>query len=241
MRGLRRGRFSLIELLVVMAIVAILSALLFPALGKARGTAARITCAGNLRQCGILFHVYCDDNNDMPPHSIYYRHWTLAANGPNSAYYAYTYTARPTEWRKNIGGIYLCPGFRATTEVEYFNTTYPLTVSWNYSAQLGGVWGNTTAPIYRHLREIIDGSVIVLDSKAEYIADAGGVKMGCAAGASSTFDGTNNYLTQASTNSYRLAGAAYENHNGQANFLFKDGHVAAYKAGTQFDSSWRLK
>ncbi len=59
--------FTLIELLVVIAILGVIAALLAPVLGKAREAARRATCANNLRQHGIAWHMYLDDNNETFP------------------------------------------------------------------------------------------------------------------------------------------------------------------------------
>lgn len=59
--GSRRG-FTLVELLVVVGIIAVLLAILMPALSAARESAKRIKCASNLHQLGIAETAYTNDN-----------------------------------------------------------------------------------------------------------------------------------------------------------------------------------
>jgi type II secretory pathway pseudopilin PulG len=58
--------FTLIELPVVIATIAILAALLPPALAKAKAKAIRIQCTNNIRQMTTVMHLYAMDHNDVP-------------------------------------------------------------------------------------------------------------------------------------------------------------------------------
>jgi len=57
-----RRAFTLIELLVVVSIIAILAALLLPALGNSKELSKRVQCQSNLREMVIAADVYVDDN-----------------------------------------------------------------------------------------------------------------------------------------------------------------------------------
>lgn len=62
--------FTLIELLVVISIVSVLIALLLPALSHARETALSVHCLSQLRQIGIGFRLYLNDNEQWYPYGV---------------------------------------------------------------------------------------------------------------------------------------------------------------------------
>lgn len=61
-RRIRRA-FTLVELLVVISIIALLLAILIPTLSKARKQAKAVVCKSNLKQWGLMYGMYCDDNH----------------------------------------------------------------------------------------------------------------------------------------------------------------------------------
>ncbi len=69
---MKRYAFTLIELLITIAIIAILAAVLLPALNEARSTAHKIRCHSNLKQIGIASAQYVSTFDDYiaPPHDV---------------------------------------------------------------------------------------------------------------------------------------------------------------------------
>jgi prepilin-type N-terminal cleavage/methylation domain-containing protein/prepilin-type processing-associated H-X9-DG protein len=69
--------FTLVELLVVIAVIAILASLLLPALNRAKAKAEGIFCLNNTKQLLVAWQVYADDHNDSLAYNV-------GGNGPRS-------------------------------------------------------------------------------------------------------------------------------------------------------------
>jgi prepilin-type N-terminal cleavage/methylation domain-containing protein len=63
----RRSGFTFIELITVIAIIAILAAILFPVFAQAREKARQTSCASNLHQIAMAMHLYAQDHNGRFP------------------------------------------------------------------------------------------------------------------------------------------------------------------------------
>ena len=122
----RKGSFTLIERLVVIAIIAILAAILMPALSQARERAKASTCANNLKQCGLAISQYLDDHKMMIVHwgiTNANISWQMLINKEVKELHTFNATGR--EKIKNLGGNYLtsknaslCPAIAPFTVQE---------------------------------------------------------------------------------------------------------------------------
>src|SRR6266498_2965500 len=95
----RRHWFTLIDLLVVIAIIAILAGLLLPALAKARTKAQGIGCMNNLRQMMLGWRLYSDDFNDLLVASL-----PVNANQKRPVWVTggLGYSGGPSDWDPNV-------------------------------------------------------------------------------------------------------------------------------------------
>jgi len=62
-----RRAFTLLEIIIVVTILALLAAILFPAFSRAREKARAAACGSNYKQVGLAIHLYAQDNDDLSP------------------------------------------------------------------------------------------------------------------------------------------------------------------------------
>ena len=96
--GQWRRAFTLVELLVVIAIIAVLAALLLPALARAKEKARSTQCISNLKQWGLAYGMYADDNDDFLPRR-------------GQGVQVLADINRPTDWFNALPGYFGSPSF----------------------------------------------------------------------------------------------------------------------------------
>ena len=100
------SKFTLVELMIVIAIIAVLAAMLLPALNKARDKAKSITCISNLKQVGTAMALYASDNNDFV--TSFCQNSSLDQYVWNSLLAIYTGAANNAEYAKGLKS-FICP------------------------------------------------------------------------------------------------------------------------------------
>lgn len=132
----KRSGFTLIELLVVIAIIAILAAILFPVFANAKEQSKFTGCSSNLKQLGIGFSMYLDDNNGRYPSPARNRVASEPLLHPSQDSAVVTWDVAIYRYVKNVGA-FRCPsdGFQRP---EFSRISgEPLPRSYTLNAQRG--------------------------------------------------------------------------------------------------------
>ncbi|MFA5865764.1 MAG: type II secretion system protein [Phycisphaerae bacterium] len=127
--------FTLVELLVVVAIIAVLISILLPALTQARKTARMVVCQSHLKQLGTLLYYYSEDQNDfLPPGRGSY------SNEPPMDWWYDALRKKYTEVNQSgatgpgtVNDIFFCSE-RSAEVVRSFSSSYPTISSYTYSS-----------------------------------------------------------------------------------------------------------
>ncbi len=138
--------FTLVELLVVLAIIGILMGLLLPAVQAARETARRISCFNNMKQVGLAIHQYHDVHRKLPPGWI----------GVDAKTHRRPFVEGDPGWG---WASYLLPFLDKGALYERMNTHLPISAPENEEARL------TFVPVYRCPSDALPGEVFELGTE----------------------------------------------------------------------------
>lgn len=120
----RRRAFTLIELLTVIAIIGILAAILIPVIGRARESAKSARCISNLRQVGVAFRAYADENRGRLPtvgHSGISPYYNRDARHIQHALHPYLGLPRARSWSTAMAeavysAVFDCPSYKGAPD-----------------------------------------------------------------------------------------------------------------------------
>jgi prepilin-type N-terminal cleavage/methylation domain-containing protein/prepilin-type processing-associated H-X9-DG protein len=191
-----RSGFTLVELLVVLAVIALLAALLLPALSKAKESARTTQCLNQMRQLGLAVRLYVDENGDAFPRSQHsaFAHGQL----PWERSLAPLLGSSTTAWTNLLTGLYHCPSDKRTTPWSYgLNVYYELGPKDDYTGK---------PQTWRRLTEVPRPAATVLFAENNTSADHLMPEF---------------WYAQADA-----VDLASTRHKGRANYTFADGHAS---------------
>ncbi len=235
----RAAGFTLVELLVVIGIISILIAMLLPALNRARDAARTVACLSNLRQLGMSFQMYTDQNQGYFPPTSY----TTAANE------LYTWPGILFATKNASAGVFACPGFgvgeypwnhfrNPPSAIDGASSAWAYSqYGYNYTFIGSGVHlpstftGDKTAPAKRTTIRRPEEKILLMDSRSVTVPDRG------------------YYIIADYSSTFNYQPAVRHSNNHGLNILWIDGHASTmqiknpdnpYAAG-ELDRYWYNK
>jgi len=156
MRRSKHRAFTLVELLIVIAIIALLVAILLPALSKARVAAIRAACGSNLRQNGLLMMMYANDYNGWFPPDYGPRNVSALASIPTLELSAtQPYTPSGNAFVRTNFGILCRPGhtWSVVDGMEYIKSpkSFYCPAYGRSDVYITNQWKNTNGPAFDYL------------------------------------------------------------------------------------------
>ena len=164
----RRAAFTLAELLVVIGIIGILIALLFPVIARARMNAQMTGCANNIKQIYVATLAYCSDNNDTLYYAPAYQDTTMnwpypfrmksAGNIDYTQGLLWRYVSSSVPVRQSI---FTCPGDvkeppqGMPTVIRNFSYSFNGTLNWDTSKNYYTSQPNATTTPPLHITAIV--------------------------------------------------------------------------------------
>ena len=206
--------FTLIEILVVLAIIAVLAALLTSAAGSVRATMQRTQCAGNMRQIGIGLNLYCNEHGGDYPESM---HTT------EKEHEAWVWLLKP--YLGNVDEVRICPADpKAEERRQAKGTSYILNEY--LVVPLTDPFGNVKESFTNRSRINRPAKTI-----AAFIgADSLDVGLSADHTHSRNWKDWRRVCQDIQPDRHRGGAAAEDHTHGSANYLFADGHVESIEA-----------
>lgn len=230
-----RAAFTLVELLVSLAIIAVLAGLLATAVAKARSKAHGIVCLGSVKQLSLAWLVYASDHEDRLPYNLGGRNddrgiapkadynwvnnilnWDLDPDNTNTAFVA---KGSFSPYVNRLAAIYRCPSDRALSDEQKRAGWSTRVRSYSMNAMVGDAGENSRYgtnyfnPGYKQFKRLSDFRnpsqiFVFLDEHPDSINDG-------------------YFLNKTEELEWFDLPASY--HAGGASFSYGDGHVDAHR------------